>query len=412
MFENIPEYKPIVFNDEIVDLLVLKEEELTMKKYIDVNTDSLWELDQIKWINEIIESENPIREIMALFWYFYFPTAKSIHRNIDQEYINILRKNALGSFRELIIEVSNSGSMMYFLGSKYSSKEAPNENFPRELFELYLLGIGNYSLGDVKEASAALTGRRIGIVNSQTKYFIDGEKLDNKKHNILGEKEFFNLEGIVDVTLSKKAVSSFVVDKFMNFLFGQEFPNTITEQIAEEFRLSNYSNLTLIKSIIEHPFIRNNSVLWRSSVKGPVELLICFSRQTGLKFKGLHTMDFLSKEFGQKLFSPPSVKGWPVGQDWLHNQWLLKRLVYLNGMLEIANRTLLKEDLTYKIHSRLNLLKYRYIRHKCDAIWDKEHFYSTLGESGFTTQKWLIPGVDFNYDLNDCLSHPQYQFHL
>lgn len=412
MLDNIPEYKSIVFNDEIEDLCVLQEEDLTMKKFIKENPDSHWEIDQIKWINEIVDSENPIREIMALFWYFYFPTAKSIHRNIDQEYINILRKNALGNFRELIIEVSNSGSMMYFLGSKYSSKDAPNENFPRELFELYLLGIGNFSLADVKEASAALTGRRIGIINSQTKYYIDGEKSDNKKHNILGKKDFFNLEGIIDLALSKRAASIFVVGKFMKFLFGQEFPNTVTDQIAEEFRLSNYSNLTLFQSIIEHPYIKYNPVLWRSSVKGPIELLICFSRQTGLKFKGIHTIDFLSKEFGQKLFSPPSVKGWPVGQDWLHNQWLLKRMVYLTGMIEIANRTFLKEDVTYKIHSRLNSIKYRYLRHQCDAIWDKDNFYNTLEESQFTVQNWLIPGVDYKCGLNDCLSHPKYQFHL
>jgi hypothetical protein len=101
-----------------------------------------------------------------------------------------------------------------------------------------------------------------------------------------------------------------------------------------------------------------------------------------------------------------------VGQDWLHNQWLLKRMVYLTGMIVIANRTFLKEDVTYKIHSRLNSIKYRYLRHQCDAIWDKDNFYNTLEESQFTVQNWLIPGVDYKYGLNDCLSHPKYQFHL
>ncbi len=148
----------------------------------------------------------------------------------------------------------------------------------------------------------------------------------------------------------------------------------------------------------------------KSKVKTPVELLVGFQRQTGLRTVGMKTaFQFLSK-CGQVLFYPPTVAGWPGGEDWLQGERLLHRLFLPGALIAIANRQVPKNSLTYKLASRIFEPSKRGFRYVADAKWDKGRFYAALNRHEIPVSQWILGETQVQTGLEDCLQHPAYQY--
>ena len=222
---NLSEKKPEDFNVIDKDLIsfasgmapvdirnkkVMSAEE---KKMLRVrNQDSIKQLN-LTWLNTIVTTNAQLREKVAFFWHGHF-ACRSINAIHQQSLLNIIRRNALGNFRDLLHEVSKSGAMLNFLNNNQNRKGHPNENFAREVMELFTLGRGNYTETDVKESARAFTGWG---ANPTGEFVFRNRLHDDGKKTVLGKTGNFDGDDILDILLDQKQTARFIVQKIYRF---------------------------------------------------------------------------------------------------------------------------------------------------------------------------------------------------
>lgn len=361
------------------------------------------------WVNLMVETENPIREKIALFWHHQIPSGRG--RSVDQGRIllEIFRQHGLGNLKELLNQVISTPATMHFLNLHLSSKEDPNENFPRELMELYLLGEGNYTLKDVKEVSRAFTGRRFDKKNWPYPYFFAADQHDAGIKTILGETGRFTGEDVIDIILKKPQTARHITGSFLRFFFSDNPPKNMIEDCADKYFRSGYEMKELVNAMIAHEEF-NNPQYHLSKVKTPVELLTGFQRQTGLRTVGMKTPYTFLRMTGQSLFNPPTVAGWPGGDYWFEGERLLHRLFLPSTLLSFANRTVPKSSLSFKVMSRIKeptRIQYRYI---ADARWNQPHFEDALKAHQLSVSEWILGNDKYACELSAILQKPEYQY--
>lgn len=340
-FEDFNNPKPI---DEVVESLfskekiekinIIKKEELS--RYFDKN-EGMDEMTKNKlhlefmdlrlklydrWMNELINTKNPLLEKMTLFWQGHFATyIKNIY--FEQELLHTLRINALGNFGDLLRQVSKSFAMLLYLNNIYNSKEHPNENFSREVMELFTLGVGHYTETDIKEAARAFTGWGI---DKETN-FIEIDFLHDKNEKIfLGKKGNFNGDDILNIILEQKQTAIFITEKIYTFFVTDEKINTkIIEKLSTEFYNSNYNISLLLKNIFLSDWFYSSTIVG-SKIKSPVELLVNYQKLIPYSFNGIYTQYTLQRTLGQQIFTPPNVAGWQGGKKWIDSFSLTLRM--------------------------------------------------------------------------------------
>lgn len=398
--EIFPEYEPITdFNQPNVLHAEDRNEEIRIIEQ--QPKESL----NVKWISLMVETPNPIREKIALFWHHHIPSTGG--KNVDQTQLllEIFRKQGLRNLRDLLVDLISTPAIMRFLDLDASSKSSPNENFAREFLELYTLGEGNFSLNDVKEAARAFTGRRYDNSGYPYAYYLDKTAYDDGFKSILGRTSNFNAESVIDLVLEKRQTAYHVTRSLLKFLVSDNPTEDLIRDCGNTYYDSNYEMIALLTAIQTHT-IKSRF----NKVKTPVELLVNFQRQTGLRTIGLKSTYFFLRYTGQDIFNPPNAAGWPGGQDWLRGERLLHRLFLPTTLLSIANRKYPKKSIAYKIQSRIfqpNIRKYRYY---ADAQWDEEYFYQKLKDQGITVSEWLLGYSSKNNDLASVLQSPEYQY--
>lgn len=291
------------------------------------------------WLEEMTHSKAQLREKMAFFWHGHF-ASRNLNVLYQQQLINLIREKALDNFGELLRSVSRSAAMISFLNNQQNKKQHPNENFAREVMELFTLGRGNYSENDVKEAARAFTG---------WSHRLDGEFVfrafdhDEGKKTVLGKTGNFNGDDILDILLEQRQTARFITRKLYRFLVNEaQAPEDRIQWLADRFYDSGYSIMRLLEDIVRSDWFyaaENRGV----KIKSPVELWVGIRRTLLLSLDDPESQLLLQKVLGQVLFYPPNVAGWPGGRNWIDSSSMMLRLriphvLYANQDLDVQGK--------------------------------------------------------------------------
>lgn len=295
----------------------------------------------IAWLNEMIHSDQQLREKVALFWHGHF-ASRNLNILYQQQLLDILRKNALGNFADLLREVSKSASMIFFLNNNRNVKNHPNENFARELMELFTLGRGNYTETDIREAARSFTGWN---TNLKGEFTFRKFQHDNGSKTFHGKTGNFDGDDIIDIILSDQQTANFIAGKFYRF-FVNEIPDTEKiNWLATRFFKSNYEIKQLLNDIFSSDWFYDSKNIG-TRIKSPVELLVGTRRMLPMEPQKEESQLLIQRLLGQVLFYPPNVAGWPGGKNWIDSSSLMFRLKLpkLLASQDIAQVSLKNDD--------------------------------------------------------------------
>ncbi len=275
------------------------------------------------WVHRCLHSPHPLREKLSLFWHNHFATSNAKVQNARLMYgqYERIHRHALGDFRELLQAMTLDPAMLVWLDGNTSVKGKPNENYARELMELFSLGIGHYTEADIREAARAFTG--YDIDKGAAKF--DSAKHDGGKKTVLGKTGSWKAEEIVAICLGQEACAKFIATKLYRFLVSETAPPSeeVVDALAAQYRKSAFDTGKLVGTILRSRLFFSADA-YRHRVKSPVDFLVGTVRAlegragAGRLAESLETL-------GQLLFAPPSVKGWDGGPAWLNAQTLLAR---------------------------------------------------------------------------------------
>ena len=324
------------------------DEDIIRRYHVDQNSLLLWESTQANWLYRMINSHRQLEEKMALFWHGLFATAysKLNHAKGVVNQTNTFRRCGLDSFHTLLMELSRDPAMIFWLDNKDNHKDAPNENYGRELLELFSMGIGNYTEDDVKACARAFTGWTIrnaeymSIRASRDSVWPHGrldwqfvylpEDHDDSSKTFLGHTGQLNGEDVIDIICQHPPTGWFVASKLYNYFVSDTPDEAAIQALAEEFRRSNGDIRSVMRSLFLSDFFRAESVRY-ARVKSPAELVAGTARLAGSR-SHLHpdwSIINLSQDtnfMGQEILNPPSVEGWHTGREWIDTGTLVERV--------------------------------------------------------------------------------------
>jgi uncharacterized protein (DUF1800 family) len=303
------------------------------------------------WTAEMLSTPSPLTEKMTLFWHNHFSTSQQkVHvAELMFRQNTLLRKHALGNFAVMLRDVAKDPAMLIYLDGAQNRKGAPNENFAREVMELFTLGQGNYSETDIKEVARALTGwgadMDVGEFRFRRAQHDDGPK------TIFGQTGSFTGDDVITMLLKRDETSQFIVGKLWLEFVSPEANVAEVKRIAHLWRDANLEIKPMLRALLlsdDFWNAKNRAVL----VKSPVELVVGSLRQFQFEVEDPAPFAVIMRQLGQDLFAPPNVKGWPGGDAWLNTTTLLARKGFLNRLFRAdemgqpaAAATLIDRDL-------------------------------------------------------------------
>ncbi len=296
---------------------ISKEEK---QKFLKQSRENIRDLNII-WIDKMAEDKAQLRDKMTLFWHGHFACRTPV-ANFAMKQNNTLRKNALGKFGDLLMEISKDPAMLQFLNNQQNKKSSPNENFARELLELFSIGRGNYTEKDIKEAARAFTGwgfNRKGEFQFRKRLHDYDEKIFSGKRGDLSG------EDIIQIILENKKTSDFITEKIYCYFVNDKINKERVKLLSKEFYESEYDINKLMKQIFSADWFYDNENIGEK-IKSPVELIVSIKRNFRTEFDNPLPLINLQKELGQILFNPPNVAGWSGGRNWIDTSSLMYRM--------------------------------------------------------------------------------------
>ena len=321
------------------------------------------------WHYRMITTTAPLQEKMALFWHSIFATGypKVIHGKSLSDQIRMLRGFSMGNFRSLLVELSKNSAMIIWLDNQDNHKESINENYGRELLELFSMGVGNYTEQDIKECARAFTGWTIGNreymeMRSQRDsdmpygriswhFEYNADDHDDGEKEFLGQKGRFNGEDIVDLICKEQATARFIARHMYHFFVADEpavpqWPYIspadaqAIEELSRAYFESNYDIRSMLRTLFNSNFFRSEHSRY-TKVKSPAELVAGVCRLTGEfdrpRFEILDRFH-QSVYMGQWVTNPPSVEGWHQGTQWIDTGTLVERVNFAAQQMGDANK--------------------------------------------------------------------------
>jgi hypothetical protein len=284
------------------------------------------------WVTRMVNTRAPFLEKMTLFWHGHFATSgqkvrhayKMWHQN------EILRQNGLANFANLTKAISRDPAMMIWLDTVQSKKERPNENFAREVMELFSLGEGCYSESDVKEAARAWTGYRI---DKDNQFRFAPAQFDSGLKTFLGETGSWNGDQIVDMIVSQPQCARFIAAKIWKFFAYEATDPKLIDALASEFRNVQYEIRPFMKQVFSAQEFYGTEAL-NSQIKSPVQFLVQAFRTMPIALPESSVLEFAFRQMGQVPFYPPSVKGWDGGNSWINTATLTFRYKLARQLVE------------------------------------------------------------------------------
>lgn len=305
------------------------------KEYQKMISEKLQELN-IAWIKKLLVTQNVLLEKQTLFWHNHF-ACRVRQPWWMQELNNAHRRFAFSSFRDLLVEVCKSPAMLLYLNNQQNRKEHPNENFARELMELFTLGRGHYSENDVKEVARAFTGW--GIDKESGGFEFKAKQHDSEPKTIFNRTGNFGGEDVINMLISNKQTAYFLCKKMYRYYVNDTVNETHVKELAEFYYQSQYNTGSLLKKIMTSPWFWAPENMG-CNIKPPVDFLIVLSRQFSISYGNHKVLFQLQRALGQQLFYPPNVAGWPGGRYYIDSSKLLLRMklpsvILNNGELEV-----------------------------------------------------------------------------
>jgi uncharacterized protein (DUF1800 family) len=285
------------------------------------------------WLYCILQGGHPLREKLVLFWHNHFATsiAKVQDPLLMFRQNCLLREHALGKFGPFLRAISRDPAMLVWLDSNSNLKEHPNENYARELMELFSLGVGHYSEKDVREAARCFTGWH----SRGNNFRFDAAEHDGGTKTVLGQTGDWDGDDVVRFVLGRPDAARFLVRKFYLFFVGENAspPDSFLEPLCDSFRQSDYDIRALLKTILASRHFYSDHA-FRQRIKSPVEFVLGAVQSVYRRYDAGHpdyrplpqqALVNLPGAMGQILFEPPNVKGWPGGRAWLNTSTVLAR---------------------------------------------------------------------------------------
>ncbi len=307
---------------------VLELREKSIRQVIEVNT---------AWMERMANPAEPaLLERMTLFWHGHF-ACRMLDGRLAVQYLNTIRKHALGNFKDLLLGIAQTPAMIRYLNNQQNRKQQPNENFARELMELFTLGRGQYTERDIKEAARAFTG---WSSNLRGEYVFRAFQHDTGQKTIFGKSGTFGGEEVIDLILKKPEAAEFIVRKIYRYFVHPSLDEQRVQDLSRTFFASNYDIGELMESIFSSEWFYAPGNQGKK-IKSPVDFAVGMTRQLELQFPDPRSWILLQKGLGQQLINPPNVAGWPGGRSWIDNSTLMLRLnipSYLFGLDQINFR--------------------------------------------------------------------------
>ena len=284
------------------------------------------------WVYCALQGGHPLREKMTLFWHNHFATSifKVREAPLMVRQNALFREHALGKFGPLLRAVGRDGAMLIWLDSNSNVKGKPNENYAREVMELFSLGVGNYTEKDIREAARAFTGWH----TDGTGFRFDADQHDTGPKTVLGKTGNWDGEGVATILLDQPATARFLVGKLYTYLVSEIAPPVgLLEPLCAAFRKSEYDVAALVKTILASRLFFSDHA-FRKKIKSPVEYVLGAARavyrqydEDDVHYRPLAHQPLVKwlGTMGQALFAPPNVKGWPGGRAWLTTATVLER---------------------------------------------------------------------------------------
>ena len=300
---------------------------------------------QMWWLNRMLTTPAPLQEKMTFFFHGHFTTA-AIQKNVWPNYVynqnQLYRQNALGNLRDLTLAVSKDPAMLIYLDNAGNNKTRPNENYARELMELFTLGHGNYSEEDIRQSARAFTG---WTVNRRTGEFFDNPRIhDAGTKMFLGRSGNFDGADIVSIIYQQPAASKFWANTLLSYFVYNDPEPQLVDAFAAVIRKYDF-NLAPAMSILLQSNIFFSPRAYRALVKSPVEFVVGAHKSFALPEIDKNAPRALN-QMGQILFYPPNVAGWPGGTNWITSQMIIARQNYLAQLSNspmMGNSTWLEE---------------------------------------------------------------------
>ncbi len=291
------------------------------------------------WLYCMLHGGHPLREKLTLFWHNHFATSLVKVQSPDLMFRQncLLREHALSRFGPMLQAVSRDGAMLVWLDSSSNVKGKPNENYARELMELFSLGVGNYTEKDVREAARAFTGWRTdGRV-----FIFEASRHDNGPKVVLGKSGNWDGGDVVRIVLEQPAAAKFLIRKLYQHFVNETTvaPDALLEPLVQQFRKSDYDIAAVVRTMLGSRHFYSAHA-FRQRIKGPVEFVLGAVRaiyqkypEDDPRYRSLPQQLLVTwlNGLGQSLFAPPNVKGWPGGKAWLNTATLLERQFRRSG---------------------------------------------------------------------------------
>lgn len=289
----------------------------------------------LAWLDRMGVAHAMLREKMTLFWHNHFATGTPFAWLMQVQH-NTLRRNALGNFRTMLHAISKDPAMIIWLNNQQNRKNAPNENFAREVMELFTLGEGNgYTEFDIKEAARAFTG---WSVNQKGEYEFNAQQHDDDFKTIFGKSGNFNGEQVVDMLLEKRETAVYICRKIYRTFVNIEINDDHVQELASRFYRSDYDIADLMRTVFNSEwFYRKENI--GAIVISPVELIVKYKRLCNVEMED-DQMLALQHVLGQTLFSPPNVAGWKGGKSWIDANSIIQRLHMPRAILDAGTAKL------------------------------------------------------------------------
>lgn len=301
---------------------------------------------QAWWYARLIKTRRPLQEKMTLFWHDHFATSaeKVTSAALMYQQNEILRKNATGKFKTILTQVSKDPAMLFWLDNQFNVKSHPNENFAREVMELFTLGIGNYTEQDIQEAARAFSGwtlaasgrrgtvNKNGVLNAKVTFSEGNKEHDEGVKTIFGSKGNFNGDDVIGILCSQPKAAWYLTWKIWEWFAYREPESEIIDRLAAKFFASGFSVKSLIRSVMESPEFYSEKAV-RKVYKNPIDFTIASVRALGIG--SMANPQVLAaagitrnscKSMGMDLLFPPDVSGWDGGPNWISSATMVERI--------------------------------------------------------------------------------------
>ncbi len=283
------------------------------------------------WANRMLLTNRPLEEKMALYWHGHFATHEGKvrdHRKMLQQ-VELFQRQGLGNFRELMIGVAQDPAMLAFLDAGVNVKGAPNENFAREIMEMFTMGVGQYSEQDIREAARAFTGWNfVG-----TRFVVNRAQHDDDLKTVFGKPARYDGVQMIDLILAQPVTAEYLASRIYRYFVRDDITPELSRRLGAVLRDNRYEIAPLLEVIfMSRDFYSAESIGTR--VKSPVELLVSTYRKLGLSsVPGMPDFNDVTAALGQRLLHPPTVAGWAYGRSWITPGLLMERGNFVRDMM-------------------------------------------------------------------------------